>query len=85
MTGLDHGPMSSLEWEQVDLTTRSLCAERRKGFRHRAGAIAVRIPINEELFQSCARSPPDEPMGLPERRKHRTARWRRLRRLVARR
>jgi integrase len=51
MTGLDRGPMFALEWEQVDLTTRTIFAERRKGCRRRSEAIAVRIPINEELLQ----------------------------------
>ena len=51
MTGLDRGPTFALQWAQVDLSTRTIHAERRKGCRRRAEAIPVTIPINAELLE----------------------------------
>ena len=47
-TGLDRGAQFSLRWSQVDLQTRTIQAERRKG--RREGAVPVVIPINDELL-----------------------------------
>jgi integrase len=48
-TGLDRGEQLGLRWgAQVDFTTRTIHAERRKG--RRAGPIPVIIPINDELL-----------------------------------
>ena len=48
-TGLDRGEEFALRWSAVDLTTRVISAERRKG--RRKGTIPVRVPINDELLE----------------------------------
>ncbi len=47
-TGLDRGVQFALRWSQVDLQTRTINAERRKG--RREGAVPVVVPINDALL-----------------------------------
>jgi integrase len=47
-TGLDRGAMLGLRWADVDFTTRSVHAERRKG--RRGEPIKVVVPINDDLL-----------------------------------
>jgi len=55
-TGLDRGEQFGLKWAaQVDFTTRTIHAERRKG--RREGPVPVTIPINDDLLATLRALP----------------------------